>query len=132
LAGKQLRLRPRAILGPLSRFRFGVWDAEGACKAISSGHPVTYNTITNDLIVPSSHKNYNLDLPRVFRRLSTSPEFRLLFADRVNRHLFNGGVLDDRDPTAPGRPNPVSSSGWMNCAVKRTPPSPITPARPLP
>ena len=92
--------------GPLSRFRFGVWDAEGACKAISSGHPVTYNTITNDLIVPPSHKNYNLDLPRVFRRLSTSPEFRLLFADRVNRHLFNGGVLDDRDPDGAGPAKP--------------------------
>lgn len=88
--------------GPLSRFRFGVWDAEGAFKVLSSAHPVTYNTITNDLIVPSNHKNYSLELPRIFRRLSTSLEFRLWFADRVNRHMFNGGVLDDRDPDGSG------------------------------
>ena len=31
-----------------------------------------------------------------------SPEFRLRFADRVNQHMFNGGVLDDRDPDGAG------------------------------
>ncbi len=87
--------------GPLSRFRFGVWDAEGGFAAISS-LGTSYNTITNDLIVSSSSSKYNQELTRIFRRLATSPEFRLLFADRINLHLFNGGVLDDRDPDGAG------------------------------
>jgi hypothetical protein len=88
--------------GPNSPFRFVVWDAEGGFNAIGYGHPVNYNTITNDLIVPPAHPNYNVNLPRIFRRLATSPEFRLRFADRVNLHLFNGGVLDERDPDGAG------------------------------
>ena len=91
--------------GPLSRFRFGVWDAEGAFNAIGYGHAASYNTITSDLVVTSSHPNYLMELPRIFRRLATAPEFRLRFADRVNLRFFNGGVLDDRDPdgTGPGQ-----------------------------
>src|SRR6185436_7501769 len=30
--------------------------------------------------------------------LYTSAEFKLRFADRVNKWFFNGAVLDDRDP----------------------------------
>ena len=88
--------------GPDSRFRFAVWDAEGAFNAIGYGHPASYNTITSDLIVSSGSPNYWTDLPRIFRRLATCPEFRLRFADRVNLHLFNGGILDDRDPDGAG------------------------------
>jgi hypothetical protein len=88
--------------GPDSRFRFAVWDAEGAFNAISYAHPVSYNTITSDLVVPSTNANYWLDVARIFRRLASSPEFRLRFADRVNYHFFNGGVLDDRDPDGAG------------------------------
>jgi hypothetical protein len=88
--------------GPLSRFRFAVWDAEGAFNSIGYGHPVSYNTITSDLIVPSGHPNYLMEVARIFRRLATAPEFRLQFADRVNLRFFNGGVLDDRDPDGAG------------------------------
>ena len=86
--------------GPNSRFRFAVWDAEGGFNVDSyCNKPVDYNTISNDLLTVTDSWNY---LPRIFRRLSTSPEFRLRFADRVNFHLFNGGVLDDRDPDGTG------------------------------
>lgn len=88
--------------GPAGRFRFAVWDAEGACNATGYGKAVSYNTLTSDLLVPSGHSWYNLPLPRIFRRLVSSPEFRLYFADRVSRHLFGGGVLDDRDPDGAG------------------------------
>ena len=88
--------------GPLSRFRFAVWDAEGAYAAITGAKPASYNTITNDLIVPSSSGYYNAALSRIFRRLATSPEFRLWFADHINARMFNGGVLDDRDPDGAG------------------------------
>jgi len=86
--------------GPNSRFRFAVWDAEGGFDVNSYySKPVDYNTISNDLLLDTNVWN---NLPRIFRRLSTSPEFRLRFADRVNLHLFNGGVLDDRDPDGAG------------------------------
>jgi hypothetical protein len=86
--------------GPNSRFRFAVWDAEGAFNVNSYyNKTVSYNTISNDLLLDTNAWN---NLPRIFRRLSTSPEFRLRFADRVNLHLFNGGVLDDRDPDGAG------------------------------
>ncbi len=82
--------------GPLSRFRFGMWDAEGGYGAIAS-RTTSYNSLTNDLL-----KTSTATLPRIFRRLATSPEFRLYFADRINQHLFNGGVLDERDPDGAG------------------------------
>ncbi len=86
--------------GPNSRFRFAVWDAEGGFNVNSYyNKPVNFNTISNDLLSVTDSWNY---LPRIFRRLSTSPEFKLRFADRVNFHLFNGGVLDDRDPDGAG------------------------------
>jgi hypothetical protein len=86
--------------GPNSRFRFAVWDAEGAFDVNSYyNKTVSYNTISNDLLLDTNDWN---NLPRIFRRLSTSPEFRLRFADRVNLHLFNGGMLDDRDPDGSG------------------------------
>ncbi len=88
--------------GPNRRWRFGMWDAEGAFAAIATSRSTSYNTITNDLIVPPGHNNYNVNLPRIFRRLSTSLEFRLLFADHIQSRMFNGGVLDDRDPDGVG------------------------------
>ncbi|MFO1476093.1 MAG: lamin tail domain-containing protein [Verrucomicrobiota bacterium] len=82
--------------GPNSRFRFAVWDAEGAFNVNSYyNKSAAYNTVSNDLLLDS---NIWDTVPHIFNRLYTSPEFRLRFADRVNLHLFNGGALDDRDP----------------------------------
>ena len=33
-----------------------------------------------------------------FQRLHRWPAFRLILADRIHRHFFNGGVLDDSNP----------------------------------
>jgi hypothetical protein len=88
--------------GPLSRFRFCVWDAEGTFGIVGDGRTASYNTITSDLMVPSTHPNYGAPVTRIFRRLATSAEFRLLFADNINARMFNGGVLDDRDPDGAG------------------------------
>jgi hypothetical protein len=73
-----------------------MWDAEGGYGAIAS-RTTSYNSLTNDLLTTST-----ATLPRIFRRLSSSPEFKLYFADRINRHLFNGGILDERDPDGAG------------------------------
>jgi hypothetical protein len=91
--------------GPDSRFRFGVWDAEGGFNAIGAAgnaHGPDYNTIMNDLVVDPTNDNYLAPVTHIFRRLATCPEFQLRFADRINRHMFNGGVLDDRQPEGTG------------------------------
>jgi hypothetical protein len=90
--------------GPDNRFRFAVWDAEGGFNVNSYyNKPASYNTLSNDLLVATANWDF---LPYIFIRLSTSPEFKLRFADRVNFHMFNGGMLDDRDPDGTG---PVKS-----------------------
>jgi hypothetical protein len=77
--------------GPLSRFRYAVWDAEGGFNINGYyGKPASFNTI-------SELNTKNVDVANIWKRLTLSPEFRLRFADRVNRHLFNNGVLDDRN-----------------------------------
>lgn len=86
--------------GPNSRFRFAVWDAEGGFNVNSYYYkPVSYDTINTDLLTGAANWDF---LPYIFARLSTSSEFKLRFADRVNFHMFNGGVLDDRDPDGAG------------------------------
>lgn len=93
--------RPR-VSGPEGRFRFAVWDAEGFFQVVTTTKPINYNTLANDLLVSSSNPNYYGLITRIFRRLWTNADFRLRFADRVNLHMFNQGVLDDRDPDFAG------------------------------
>lgn len=69
-------------------WRFYVWDAE---MAFGQGRGPDYDTIQVDLI------NKGNDIPRLFQYLHTSPEFRLRWADRVQKHFFHGATLDDRD-----------------------------------
>jgi hypothetical protein len=82
--------------GPLSRFTYSVWDAEGGFNVNTYyNKPVGFNTV-------SELSTKSVDVANIWQRLLLSPEFRLRFADRVNRHFFNGGVLDDRDPDGAG------------------------------
>ena len=71
------------------QWRFYVWDAEGAF-GLSGRKGVTYDTIGTDLLGGGK-------MPDCFADLYPSPEFKIRFADRVNRLFFNGGVLDDRE-----------------------------------
>lgn len=71
-----------AAANPVSgdgRFRFFVWDQEIALDKFSWNR---YN----------ANSGGNSPGP-LFQRLRLNPEFRLLFADRAARHLFNGGAL---------------------------------------
>jgi len=72
-------------------FRFYVWDAEAAIGLY--GRPPGHDTIQLDLI---DNVNGN-SISTIFKSLQNSPEFRLRWADRIQKHFFNGGVLDDRD-----------------------------------
>ena len=65
-----------------ARWRYYIWDAEWAFGW--GGRSVSGNTFTE--IAGSAIGNF-------YARLRQHPEFRLLFADRVHRHLFNGGAL---------------------------------------
>jgi hypothetical protein len=73
-----------------SKFRFYPWDTEFSFGS----HDVTYDTIANtlsSLSPPWGTTDYQL----IFNALKRSPEFRLLFADRVHRAFFNDGPLTD-------------------------------------
>ncbi len=80
-------------------WRCYVWDAEGGFDM--GGKGPAYQTLRDDLLSTAGPNN-NTPIPVMFRRLMTSPEFRLIFADRIQKHLFNGGALTD-SKTSPRR-----------------------------
>ena len=76
------------------KWRMQMWDAEGGMGHI---RPVSFNSFT------TSDRGLNTDgaaIPRIYRALKESPEFRLVFADRINKHFFNGGALTQERLTA--------------------------------
>ncbi len=76
------------------KFRLTVWDAEFALGL--GGDPVSSNNITNPEELGNTGTDfYNspVEIALLYRRLKTNPEFRLLFADRVQKHFFNVGAL---------------------------------------
>jgi autotransporter-associated beta strand protein len=81
--------RERSTAG---RWRFYMWDAEGAF-GVSGGRNTSYNSFTTDLVIADALTTTNRYIPAIYTLLSASPEFRLRFADRVQKHLFNQGAL---------------------------------------
>lgn len=79
---------------PQGRWRFYMWDAEIALGIDAGRGPATYNTLVNDLDIGAEALttvfNY---IPAFYTLLKNSPEFRLRFADRAQKHFFNGGCL---------------------------------------
>ncbi|MBI4659650.1 MAG: lamin tail domain-containing protein [Verrucomicrobia bacterium] len=73
-----------------AKFRFYPWDAEFAFTA----HSVSYDTIATTLSSLSPPWG-TTDYQAMFNSLKKSPEFKLLFADRVHRAFFNDGPLTD-------------------------------------
>ena len=69
-----------------AKFRFYVWDAE---HSLGRGGGVEGNTLTSVLAGGS-------EIAQMYQALLQSPEFRLRWADRAHKHLFNGGALADR------------------------------------
>jgi CotH kinase protein/Chitobiase/beta-hexosaminidase C-terminal domain/Lamin Tail Domain/Fn3 associated/Bacterial Ig domain/Bacterial TSP3 repeat len=78
---------------PGGTWRFYVWDAEGSFGLYTS-KGVDYDTVGRDLTrgFPLSTSPYET-VPVLFSAFRQNPKFRLLFADRIQRHLQNGGVL---------------------------------------
>ncbi|MBN2508401.1 MAG: lamin tail domain-containing protein [Verrucomicrobia bacterium] len=78
---------------PGALWRFYVWDAEGSFGLYTS-KDATYNSISNDLVHPDEPYYWpHQVIPTLYRALATNAEFRLLFADRVQKHMANGGAL---------------------------------------
>lgn len=75
---------------PEGRYRLYIWDAEGGMNN-RGNRPVSQEMI-NSFIASGGG-----ELRDLWRGLNRWEEFRILFADRIHKHLFNGGVLDDRD-----------------------------------
>ena len=74
-------------------FRFYVWDAEGGF--LSSRGPSFDSFVSSDSGLGASS-----EIADLFNRMRTSPEFRLLFADRVHKHFYNNGALVESNVTS--------------------------------
>lgn len=64
------------------------------CPAI--GFPWRFFVWDQEIVLDNHQMNRidtNTGAGALFQKLRAFPEFRLLFADRVNKHLFNGGAL---------------------------------------
>ncbi|NIP94282.1 MAG: hypothetical protein GWO24_12840, partial [Akkermansiaceae bacterium] len=67
------------------KWKFFVWDGE---LSMGKGHRSNRNT-TFDL----SDVDINDSPGRLYNKLQDHPEFRLRFADRLQKHFFNGGAM---------------------------------------
>lgn len=76
---------------PQGIFRFYAWDAEWS---FGFNNPSSHNTIANQLSSQTPPWGGS-EIQTLFLKLKASPEFRLLFADRVHKHFFNGGAMTD-------------------------------------
>ena len=74
------------------RWRFYMWDAEGAF-GLYGIHNLSHNTFTSDLTIGDAQTTTWAYIPAIFTLLKDSPEFRLRFADRAQKQLFNNGAL---------------------------------------
>ncbi len=74
------------VRGRDAKFRFYVWDAERALGNLNRS-PFN-NTLTTELAIGS-------EIAQLYQSLVESPEFRLHWADRVQKHFYNGGALED-------------------------------------
>lgn len=76
-------------------WRFYVWDAEWGFNFNSRG--TARDTFAEAGPGPndSGLSTTSSEITLIYQRLRNSPEFRLLWADRIQKHLFHGGALTD-------------------------------------
>ena len=80
---------------------FYVWDAEGSCYFGNAINVDSFNQ--NPSWQPGGGTGLNGEntpIANIFQALKPSSEFRLLFADRIQKHYFNNGCM------SPGKPYP--------------------------
>lgn len=69
--------------GNSTGFKFYNWDCENTIGNNLDRSPLNKNTLNNDFS----------DAGRPHQSLRNNPEYRLLFADRIHKFFFNGGIL---------------------------------------
>ena len=75
---------------PWGRQRFALWDAE---SALTTSRDKT-NQIT-DRLLNATHYSQGSPVAILYTEVKDNPEFKLLMADRIHRHMFNGGALTE-------------------------------------
>ena len=89
---------------PGGKWWFSMWDAEGAFG--SFGQVNTIDEFDSNLLVPENGSRSpainadDMTTRLMMRRFYQSPEFRMVFADRLQKHFFNGGALSSPVVTA--------------------------------
>jgi len=78
---------------PDSPFLLFAWDSEFAIATTPSQMQIGETGNQMILNVNKTNVNGNNKPSRVYNKLRQNEEFRLRFADRVQKHMFNGGVL---------------------------------------
>ncbi len=84
-------------------YRYYLWDAEGAFGDFGGNvRSNPFDPAATASIVTTSQSTAGLDqgIRILYTYLRVSPEFRLLFADRLQRHFFNGGALTEANALA--------------------------------
>ena len=107
-------------------WRYYVWDGEWGCGIYGASVNLNNFTLSGGGPSDSGLASVNsADIARYYQKLSTSAEFRLLFADRIHRNFFNNGALTDTNlslmhtglraamlPALPGYDNQIATT-WI-------------------
>lgn len=86
--------------GPGGIWRFYVWDAEWGFGF--GGRGFTRDSFAESGGGPGDsglNSTGASEIARIYQKLRSSREFRLLWADRIHKHYFNGGALTDLNIT---------------------------------
>ena len=81
-------------IDPLGRWRYHSWDVEHVMET-SFTNPDLNGALAFDV----TGKDNAGGPTEVHQNLTANPEYRLLFADHIHRHFFNGGVLSTQRAT---------------------------------
>ena len=73
---------------PGAKFRYSVWDSEFS-------YGIYNRDVNNNSLTDPRELGLTTEISTLWNALRKSPEFRLRFADRLHKQMFNGGALTD-------------------------------------
>lgn len=73
--------RPRT---PGGQYKFFPWDSEHIFSIVGINRPVDTN-LSDDIVAGTA--------TQLFHNLKTNPQFKLMVADKIQKYMFNGGIL---------------------------------------
>lgn len=75
---------------PGAKFRYSVWDSEFPYGIYS-------RDVNNNTLIDDGELGLTTEISTLWNALRKNPDFRLRFADRLHKHMFNGGTLTDEN-----------------------------------